>query len=269
MKRRAVLSGAGTAVVSSLAGCAGDLLGTPATASFSDSYAVSTETTVTISNRNGPVTVQPSSGDELTISGEKQAASQKGLESISIDVVEDKRFVINVRFASGSDFSNRQVDLTVGIPDGVAVDVANTANGDVTVDDVRGDLNATTANGTVDVTNVSGYVRGETTNGNVRIRNCTGVRGARSSNGNVDVEIMAMQSDVTCSTSNGTVTVRAGPDLSAAIRLSTNTGSATVRNLEYTAETERKGYIVGSLRGGTSPTLFLGCDNGDVTLMPA
>lgn len=243
----AVLSG-------SLAGCLGDFGGAPVTESFSRGYTVSPETTVAISNRNGPVTVEPASGDELTVSGEKRAGSQEGLDSVSVDVVEGERFVVSVRFSSGSDFSNRSVDLTVGVPDGVVVDRANTANGNVEVTGVRGDLSAVTANGRVEVTDVSGFVRGESVNGDVRIRNTTGLAGARTTNRAVDVDLLAMRDDVTCHSSNGDVTVRAGSDVSAAIRLSTNTGQAEVRDLPYTATAERRGYIVGSLRGGDSPS---------------
>lgn len=125
------------------------------------------------------------------------------------------------------------------------------------------------SNGNVEVTDVSGVVRGTTTNGNVRIRNTAGLSETRTGNGNVDIELMSMRSDVTCYASNGTVTVRVGPDVSAAIRLSTNTGTAAVRDLPYTTTIDRKGYIVESLRSGDSPLLYLGTNNGDVTLRPA
>lgn len=266
-----MLAGATAATATALAGCVGDLIGAvsdPVTESFSEDYTVSGETRVLISNRNGDVSVQPSETEALTVSGEKQAASQNGLDSMSVDIVEGERFLINVRFESGSDFSNRRVTLSVGLPEGVAVDAAHTANGDVTVTGVRGDLNAGTANGNVAVTDVAGFVRGETTNGNVQIRNCTGVTGARTSNGNVDVELLAMRSDVTCASSNGNVTARVGPDVSAAVRLSTNIGTAQIQDLPVSTDVDRQGYIVGSLRDGTEPLLFLNTNNGDVTLRP-
>lgn len=251
-----------------LAGCLDELGRTTVSESFSDSHAVSGETTVAISNRNGPVTVREATGDEVTVSGEKRAGSQGGLDSISVDVTEGERFVVDVRFGTGSDFSNRSVDLTVEVPDGVAVDRANTANGDVTATGVRGDLHAATSNGDVAVTDVSGVVRAESANGAVTVRNATGLAGARTTNGNVDVDLLAMRGDVECRSSNGNVTVRVGPDVSAAIRLSTNSGDADVRDLPYTASTERREYVVGSLRGGEAPLLSLGTNNGDVTLRP-
>lgn len=269
MQRRAVLASGATLLTSAVAGCLGGFtVDQQVSESFSNQYDVSPETTVRVSNRNGSVTVQPADGDQLALSGEKRANSQEGLDSIAVDVVTGEQFAINVRFASGGDFSNRSVDLTVGVPEGVAVDAASTTNGTVRVTGVRGDVFASSANGNVEVANVQGYVRAETANGNVTVRGTTGVTGARSTNGNVEVELQAIRGDVSCTTTNGNVTVRVGPDVSAAIRLSTNTGEARVHNLPYTADTDRRGYIVGSLRGGDSPELFLGTNNGDVTLEP-
>lgn len=268
MKRREYIAGVGFGVAGSLTGCVDDLTGAPVTEEFSTDHAVDEETTVTITNRNGPVTVQEASDDRLTVSGTKRASSQEALDSVDIDIVEGEQFVITVRFGTGSDFSNRNVALTVDVPPGVAVDRAATANGNVSVTGVRGDLTAVTTNGTVDVADVAGFVRGETTNGDVQIRATTGVTGARSSNGAVDVELHSTRDDVTCSSSNGDVTVRVGPDVAAAIRLSTNSGTTAVRDLPYTTTAERSGYISGSLRDGESPVLHLETNNGDVTLQP-
>ncbi|MFB6253084.1 MAG: DUF4097 family beta strand repeat-containing protein [Halobacteriaceae archaeon] len=269
MQRRQLLKGVGVLSTTALAGCEGRLIGEPTMATdFSDSYPVSPETKVAISNRNGPVTVHPTDNDQLQILGSKQANSQSGLDSIDIEVITGERFVINVRFAAGSDFANRSVDLDIGIPTGVNVDIVNTANGDVTVRGVRGDVNATTVNGTVQLQDISGFVRGSSTNGNVTVQNCTGITGARTTNGSVEVDILAMRENVHCQSSNGNVVARVGPDISAAIRLSTNTGTAQVQDLSYTTTVSKQGYIVGSLRGGQTPLLFLGTNNGDVTLKP-
>lgn len=269
MQRRALLSGAGGLAAAALAGCLEDLTGPRVTESFSNSYDVSPETVVAISNRNGDVTVSRSLDDQLSVSGEKRANSQSGLDSISIDVTGGEQFVVEVNFGSGGEFSNRSVELEVEVPQGVAVDRARTANGDVTVSEVRGDVRATTSNGEVEVTDVSGYVEVESTNGDVRVRDTTGVGDARTTNGDVDVELLAMRDDVTCKTSNGSVTVRVGLDVEAGIRLSTSNGDASVRDLEYTATTDRRGFVEGRLRGADSPLLTLESNNGDVTLRPA
>lgn len=223
---------------------------------------------MTVTNRNGSVTITDSADDRLRVSGEKRATSQDGLDSMEVEVITDERVAVQVKFADSSEFTNRSVDLTVALPNGAAIGRALTTNGSVRASDVTGDLQATTTNGSVELRDIDGFVRAKTTNGNVTVRNTAGLLGARSTNGNVDVEVAAMRSDVDCVTSNGDVTARVGPDVAAAFRLSTNSGSAVVEELEHSTSVDRRDYVVGSLRGGESPTLYLGTNNGSVLLRP-
>jgi DUF4097 and DUF4098 domain-containing protein YvlB len=266
MHRRRLLAVGGTAVVGSIAGCLDGILGDQVTESFADSYAVSSETVVAVSNVNGDVTVEPADGDDLTVEGEKRASSQSALDSITVDVVEGERFVVDVRFARDSAFESRAVDLTVGVPEGVAVGRAATTNGDVGASGVRGDLSVVTTNGDVNVEDVAGFVRAESTNGDVTLRRTTGVRGVRTTNGDVDVELAAMRGDVTCATSTGDVTVRVGEGVAAAVELRTTTGTVAVRDLPFEASADRRGYRAGRLRGADEPSLRLRSQTGDVVL---
>lgn len=268
MNRRSALAAATATLTGALAGCSTDLLGGTVTSSFESTHDVPEGAAVTVTNRNGSVTVTDSADDRLQVSGEKRAASRDGLDSMEVEVVTGNRVAVQAQFADGSEFSNRSVDLTVALPDGTEAERALTGNGNVRARSVTGDLHATTTNGSVELRDVDGVVRAETTNGSVTARNTTGLAGARTSNGNLDVEVAAMDGDVDCVSSNGGVTARVGPEVSAAFRLSTNTGRATVRDLEYAASVERQRYVVGSLRGSESPTLYLGTNNGDVLLGP-
>ncbi|MFC7131713.1 MULTISPECIES: DUF4097 family beta strand repeat-containing protein [Salinibaculum] len=269
MKRRALLACSGTALAAGLAGCTGSLFGSRVTESFDRSYDVADGATLTVSNRNGDVEVRDTDGDQLAVSGEKRAPRQSGLDAISVDVSTGEEIAVDVDLGSGSSFSNRSVELTVEVPDGVAVDSASSSNGRVTVADVAGDVDASSSNGQVEVTDVDGYVRCETSNGDIRTRNTTGLRGAQTSNGTVDVEVLAMRDDVTCRSTNGSVTVRVGPEVVAAFRLSTSNGDAEVRDVEHTVTTSRNKRIEGRLNGGTEPLLRLETTNGDVTLRSA
>lgn len=266
MDRRRVLAAAGGGIATSLAGCIGISFGPSETEDFSEQYDASDDTVVAIENRNGPVTVDETDGNEIVVTGEKGAGSQSVLDSITVDVVEGDRFVVTVEFESGFTFANRSVDLTVSLPAGVTFDRASTDNGDVTVEDVTGDAIARTSNGDVEIVGVDGYVGAESANGDVEVRQTTGVTGARTSNGSVDVELLAIRSDVECRSSNGDVTVHVGPDVSTPFRLETSNGDARVRDLEYTASTESQGFIEGTLHDGGDTLLTLSSSNGDVTL---
>lgn len=269
MQRRALLASTASALTGGLAGCLGGVFGTPETESFERRYDVSDETVLTVANRNGDVTVRDTDEERVTVSGEKRAGTESALDTITVDVVTGEQFTVDVRFGGGSDFTSRSVDLAVDVPEGVTVDSAETANGAVTVDGVAGDVSASSSNGDVAVTDVDGYVACDTSNGDVRVRGTTGVTGARTSNGTVDVELLAMRDDVTCRSTNGPVTVRVGPDVSAAFRLSTSNGDAEVREVPHTVSASGRGFVEGQLRGGTSPRLSVESSNGDVTLRPA
>lgn len=269
MHRRTLLAGVGTAATAGLAGCFDAVFETTVSESFENSYQVSDETTLTVSNRNGNVTVRDTDDDQLTVAGEKEAGSEGALDELSVDVTTGEQFVVEVSFGSGSSFEQRRVDLTIDVPAGVTVDQLETSNGNVTAERVMGDVSATTSNGNVEITDVDGTVDCDTSNGNVRVRGATRLAGARTSNGTVDVELLAMSGDVTCKASNGSVTVRVGPDVSAAFELSTTNGEVSVEDLPHSATTSRRGHMEGSLRGGSEPTLTAETTNGDVRLLPA
>lgn len=168
MDRRPVLVGLGTASMAALSGCLDGLPGSRVSEPISNAFPVAEETSVPLTNRNGPVDVEPADGDALTLSGEKHASSQDGLDSISIEVIQGERFAVNVRFARGSQYRSRSVDLIVGIPSGRKVNRVTTWNGPITARDLDGDLSAATANGDVDLTGIRGYVRGKRVTGTSR-----------------------------------------------------------------------------------------------------
>ena len=265
MRRRRALKCGFAAGSAALAGCTG-LLGDRVSESFDDDYAVGQETVLAVENRNGDVTVEATDGDRIGVSGTKRASSQSALDTIDVAVRTGEQFVVEVTFGAGSDFSARAVDLTVTVPEGVTADQVRTANGDVRVADVAGDLEATSTNGSVEVRGVDGYVTAETSNGDVTVRNASGLDGARTTNGSVDVDLLAVRDDITCRTTNGDVTGRVGPDLSVAFRLETGNGEVSVRDLPHTVQTSRSGLLVGGIRDGTEPALRLESSNGDVTL---
>ncbi len=264
MQRRALLA-TSVAALGSLAGCVG-AFGSTVSAEVSETHEVSPETVVSVSNRNGDVTVDPTDADELTVTGLKEASSEEALDSMSVEVTTGEQFLVEVTFESTSEFDARSVDLTVEVPDGVRVDRARTENGDVNAGGVAGDLAAATTNGDVELHGVDGYVDAESTNGDVTVRDATGLDGAHSENGDVDVDCLAMRGDVTCRTTSGDVTVAVGEDVSATVRLETTNGSVSVADLPVSVDGERRGFLRGQLRGGGESTLSLRSTNGNVRL---
>ncbi|MFB6137384.1 MAG: hypothetical protein ABEJ42_03450 [Halobacteriaceae archaeon] len=223
-----------------------------------------------MANRNGRVTVEATDGNRLTVSGRRVAASEAGLESVTVAVSTGEATLVDVRLERGEGFENRSVPLTVGVPEGATADAATTANGDVSVTGVGGDVRAATSNGAVEVRDVTGYVRAASGNGDVTARETTGLRGAHTANGAVAVDVLGMRDDVTCSSANGPVTARVGESVRAAVRLTTARGTTSVASaLPFEPSVSRPRTVVGRLRGADAPLLTLRSGNGDVTLQPA
>ncbi|MFW6449047.1 MAG: DUF4097 family beta strand repeat-containing protein [Halobacteriota archaeon] len=268
MRRRAALGAIGTGLAAGVAGCLQEVLTPTATQAFERREPVAPGTAVEVANRNGPVRVEPTSGDQLVIHGERRAADEAALETIRIEVASGDPVVIRVVHEGDGDWRAREVDLTVELPPGVDLAEATTANGAVSVRDVGGDPYVLATNGAVDAAGVEGFVRGESTNGDVTIRDVGGLDGARSRNGDLDLEARALRRDVTAETVNGDVAVRIDAALAATVRLRTSNGTVDVEDLPVTETSSSSTRFDGHLGGAGGPTLTLLTTNGDVRLRP-
>jgi hypothetical protein len=268
MNRRQFLSGVGATAVAAYAGCL-DTATETVEESFENSYEVSGETALVVDNRNGSVAVGETDQNRVTVAGTKTASSTDALDDIEVSVAQDDPFRVETSVPSGSFFERRGVDLDIDIPAGVIVDTVQTRNGDVTVSGVDDDLRATTSNGDIEVVDVDGVVDCETTNGDIDTSNTTGVASAVTTNGDVDVALFEMSNDVTCESTNGSVTARVGPDVAGGFELVTSLGDASVQSVDHTTTGSGANSIEGQLRGASDPTLWLASDNGDVRIRPA
>lgn len=267
MRRRRYLSGAAVALTAALSGCA-SALGRQEREPFSTSTDIDPDTTVTVRNRNGPVTVVDADDDRLRVSGEKSAGSQAGLDSIDIEVRTSATTTVEAVFEQRSSFTNRAVDLTVAVPDGVRVETVLNDNGPVRVSNVAGDLTASATNGSITIDGVDGFVTARSTNGGVDVSDTTGIDGIQTTNGPIDADLFGLRGDVTCETTNGSVTIRVADGVSSAFELTTTNGRASVVDLEHTASIDRRRRVEGTLRGANAPLLAARTTNGDVTLRP-
>ncbi|MFP4627724.1 MAG: DUF4097 family beta strand repeat-containing protein [Halobacteriales archaeon] len=266
MQRRAALGAVAAGLAVAASGCLEALLPGSVAEPFERRAVVDAGTSVAVENRNGPVRIEPAADDELVVRGERRASSPSALETIRVVVDLGDSIVVRVVHDGGDGWRNRQVDLTVEVPDGVVLTEASTANGDVTVRDVGGDPHVHTTNGDVDVARVDGYVRGASTNGDVTVTG--GLDGARTRNGNLDLGIDALRRDVTAETVNGDVTTRIGPEVVATVRLRAGNGAVAVEDLPVEETSSSRTRLDGHLRGDDGPTLRLVTTNGDVVVRP-
>lgn len=109
---------------------------------------------------------------------------------------------------SWSERNDVSVHFTVTVPAYANVEV-NTVNGDVSIDELRGEVEARTVNGDVRAASSGGAVRASTVNGGIRAKGQIGDSGLEYStvNGSIEIELPTnANADVDLSTVNGRVT---------------------------------------------------------------
>lgn len=190
---------------------------------------------VRVSNVNGGVLVEPAAGDDVEVHAVVSANGRRG----SVDAAEvlthrdDDGVTVEVEHDDGGFLSGNgaSVELTVRIPEGVALTSAGTVNGELAVHGVAGDAHLESVNGGVTATDVDGRLAVETVNGGVEVENVRGLRRVESTNGSVDVAVSELAEDLTAETTTGSVTIRLPRGANPRLELHSTLGSTSVEGL--------------------------------------
>ncbi|MEO8578345.1 MAG: DUF4097 family beta strand repeat-containing protein [Gemmatimonadales bacterium] len=198
-----------------------------------------------LNNVNGPVTIEPSSDNQIHVRAEKEVRRGKASD-VAFRVVQmggdvrvcavgprdicDEEGLHSRR--NDDDYEDRddrrdvRVRFIVKVPAGVRVS-AGTVNGEMRVRDLSSDVRASTVNGRVEVRNVGGEVKATTVNGQVNVTTRSGPVNASTVNGDIDVSMSSVPRDGEMSfhTVNGSVTVETPSSLDANVSLDTMHGS--------------------------------------------
>lgn len=198
---------------------------------------------VSIGNIAGDITVTGGSGDEVAIEAVKRTRGDaRQLSSVRI-TVDERPGRVEVRTDHTARNDRVQVDYTVTVPSGAAVEVRSVS-------------------GNVKVTGVRGAVRAESISGNVIAAETPRLEMAKSVSGNVDLTDGGADADLSASSISGNVRAR---DLRArALDLGTISGDVSLTNVtcdrlgvksisgnvEYSGSLDRNGrYDVNSHSG--------------------
>lgn len=170
---------------------------------------------VTISNINGDIVVNATSGDEVTIDAVKRAKriDRSNLERVAIRV-DQRPGRVDIR----TDYSesmrdthgNLAVDFTIGVPADAAVEM-HSVSGDLTV------------------TGVQGLVRAESVSGNVTAIKTPHVDRAKSVSGNVELSDVTADGDLAAGSVSGSVHAKSLKTRS--LDLNTVSGNVTLANV--------------------------------------
>jgi DUF4097 and DUF4098 domain-containing protein YvlB len=220
-----------------------------ATETFHETYEVGPETPLTVSNKNGGITINVWDNDFVDVTAEKKTHLGGSLDDVEIHVTTGDTLTIETVYLVK--FPRVSVNYTILVPASVIVEevqtsngairlqgcqgdvAAQTSNGAINIQQHTGDVSAKTSNGSIDVQQITGYVKAKTSNGGISIANVAGIVEAETSNGSISAEVTDIQADeVTLKTSNGRVKVFLAPDLNAELEMKTSNGKITIQDVE-------------------------------------
>ena len=223
-------------------------------------YQLETGGRLEISNVNGKIEVEASTGNTVDVMVIKKArggspeAAKAALERATItEDVSSGRIRIETkvaRISSGIEINGGkvQVEYRVKVPAGAEVKF-------------------TTVNGGIEITGLTGRITAETTNGGVTTRNVSGQLEASTTNGGLDIELSRLaDGGVKLDFTNGGLKMRMPRDAKATISASITNGGIDAGDLpiETTGESSRR-RLEGRLNGGGARIQIEGT-NGGITL---
>jgi hypothetical protein len=220
-------------------------------------YELSATGRVEVSNVNGKIDVEPSTGQTVEVVAVKTARGatpELAKEALGrADITEDaSRDLVRLttkytRSESWLHGQNVQVEYTLKVP----------ANAEVKF---------TTVNGGVHVNGLGGRITAETTNGGVVARNVSGRIDASTTNGGVDVELARVaEGGATLGCTNGGIKIRLPPEAKATISASVTNGGIDTGGLTLDTTESSRRRLEGRLNGG-GPPIRLSGTNGGITI---
>jgi hypothetical protein len=209
-----------------------------------------------ISNQNGDIDVEPSTGREVVVVAERRVnggtdeEAKATLATLQMDEeVSASRVKISLQpLPDGGDQSRsrRGVSLRyhIKVPDGLVV-VLGTGNGGMHLEDVKGQFEAATTNGAITAVDVTGGVKATSVNGAIRI------------------EMDAVTADVTGAVTNGSIRIELPAGTKATVDASCVNGGVSVDDDLGLQVTERSPLrIAGTLNGGGSKVTATAVNGG-------
>ncbi|WP_126665099.1 DUF4097 family beta strand repeat-containing protein [Haloterrigena salifodinae] len=252
--RRSILAGIAVGTVAGVAGCLAD--GREVEESVTERRSAADLSAVAVSTAIGDVTVRPTSRDEVIVDGRKAAVSPDDLETIGLETTTngDCLELTVKRDESRTLFGFRPVpvlDLSVAVPERLAVQSVDTRTGEIDVSDVRGDLTAVTETGAVRAEAVDGTVSATTEAGAIDLVDPASIERLETDSGDVTATLPDIERDATIETSSGDVELRLPDELDLTLDITTDSGEITVSDVAALPEMAGDSLIEAVVGQGT------------------
>lgn len=226
------------------------------TAEWRKTYELQSGGRLEVSNTNGLIKVEPSTGKTVEIVAVKSARGQSPEDAKQalgdIEIVESAdsgtvRVETKVKRTHGWFGSSAQVKYTVRVPDGL-------------------NSKFSTTNGGVELHGVSGNVEAETTNGGIVARGISGTFTGSTTNGGVDADMARLgDGGARLECTNGGISLRLPADAKATISATVTNGGIDTSGLPLDKIESTRRKLEAKLNGGGAP-VRMSCTNGGLEI---
>jgi hypothetical protein len=253
----------------------------PATSTEEAEFTVGDSTTLIVRSLDGLIQVEAGSDNVVAV-----RAELRDIRRIKYEAIKNGDEVIVTAEKTGDWWfpaGNTQADIYVTVPADIALrlktsngkikvqgtthgGILQTSNGDIVLNDVKGDFDATTSNGAIEIDAIEGSAFVKTSNGKVTLREAKGAFNVKTSNGAVSFSgEMTPGGSNRLVTSNGSVEVEFTATLSLNIDASTSNGEVEHPDVAILATKTETDHLVGKIGAGEAD-LYIETSNGDVTI---
>lgn len=142
---------------------------------FSETYDFNSNGVIRVENINGNIEIEGWDRNEIRLEYTAVADDQDDLDAVQVEVdASDSRFSVDVDFKQkkswfGWNSSSGQVEFRLKVPHKAVLKMIESVNGDVSIEEVLGDIKADTVNGKIVIENAGGDVSTDTVNGDIKV----------------------------------------------------------------------------------------------------
>jgi len=238
--------------------------------------------TISVDSFNGKVEISSWDENFVKVTAIKKSSKKKYLKNADIEINNGE--VLEIKAIPLKKNSRVGVSFQIMIPESCIIQLVDTSNGAIKVNEIRGDGRFDTSNGRIEIIdskgdflldtsngaikcdNVSGRISAETSNGSIKLFNVSEVKYADTSNGSITAELNQVHNDIQLSTSNGSITVYLSSDLDAKLKASTSNSSVRMEDVTMRVESQSRNKLRGTMGSGEH-NINLSTSNGGIKIM--
>ncbi|MCP4725209.1 MAG: DUF4097 domain-containing protein [bacterium] len=156
---------------------------------------------LSVDNVNGSITISSWNSNKIEV---EVVERRRGDYEVEIDFsYSNNRLRINTNIPRGSFRKSALVNYRIKVPEKIEI-MAETTNGGVEIENIKGDVEAQSTNGNVVIINVESDVEAKTTNGNIELEDIVGSIDASTTNQSITIR-GADSEDISATTTNGNI----------------------------------------------------------------